>query len=412
MKMIEDLRILNKDQRAAFVASLLGWTLDAFDFFIMVFAVNAIAKDFHKEISTVTMATMLTLVCRPIGALVFGRLADRYGRRPILMLNVLTFSVFELASAFAPTLISLFILRALFGFAMGGEWGIGSALVMETIPARCRGTISGILQEGYPLGNLLAGLAFFCFFDLVGWRGMFIIGALPALLVFYIRYTVKESPVWETGKVAARQQNLISSLVQHWRIFLYVVLLMTAFTFLSHGTHDLYPTFLQKQHGFSMQTTATINMMGNIGAIIGGIAFGTWSQTIGRRKAIIISTLFIVPFIPLWSYGSTPLLLAIGGFFLQIGVQGAWGVIPAHLNELSPGEMRGTFPGLAYQLGNLFSASVTVIQAWLAESHGGNYPLAFALTTGLTVVAVILLTAVGREKREIDFGKTSSLPSE
>lgn len=403
MKIFEDLAVLNRRQWATFVASVLGWTLDSFDFFLMVFVVRAIAKDFHSQIGEVSLSIGLTLMFRPFGAYFFGWLAEKFGRRPILMIDILLFSSLELASAFAPSLSVFLVLRALFGFAMGGEWGIGASLVMESIPARSRGAVSGILQQGYPLGYLLASVVYGLFFDRFGWRGMFMVGVLPALLVLFIRIWVKESPVWEKTHATRASTNLIGALARNWKMFFYVIILMTAFNFFSHGTQDLYPTFLQVQHGLSTQTVSCILIVMNVGAILGGLTFGLWSQRIGRRRAIIISSLLALPIIPLWAFSNTPLLLGLGAFLLQIAVQGAWGVIPAHLNELSPPEVRGTFPGFAYQLGNLFASCNAIFQATLAKSYGDNFGLALAVVLAASALAIVIITACGREAKEMIF---------
>jgi len=406
MKIIDDLKALNRDQRATFIASALGWTLDAFDFFLMVFIVKAIAKDYQVSKEDVLWGITLTLMFRPLGALFFGRLADRFGRRPILMINVLTFSFFELASAFAPSLTVFLVLRALFGFAMGGEWGIGSSLVMESIPAQSRGTVSGILQEGYAFGYLLAAVVYGLLFNLIGWRGMFIVGVVPALLVFYIRMSVKESPVWEQHQLRIDLPPLSVSVRRHWKAFLYMILLMTAFTFFSHGTQDIYPLFLQEQHQLSTSAVSAIAIIANIGAIIGGITVGFFSQRIGRRRAIIIAALLALPIIPLWAFSTTPLFLGLGAFLIQICVQGAWGVVPAHLNELSPDELRGTFPGFAYQLGNFLACYNATLQGWIAARHGHNYGLALALVAAVAAVSVAMMAALGKEARHVTFGET------
>jgi SHS family lactate transporter-like MFS transporter len=403
MRIIEDLAVLNRAQWAAFIASVLGWTLDAFDFFLMVFVVKAVAHDFHATIAQVSLSIAFTLMLRPFGALFFGWLAEKFGRRPILMIDILLFSVFEVATAFAPSLPVFLVLRALFGFAMGGEWGIGASLVMESIPARSRGTVSGILQEGYPLGYLLASVVYLLVFDRFGWRGMFIAGVAPALLVLFIRFFVKESPVWQESRAATSSPGLIASLARHWKTFFYVVLLMTAFNFFSHGTQDLYPTFLQVQHKLPTATVGAISIIMNIGAIIGGLCFGFWSQRIGRRRAIIIASLLALPIIPLWAFSTTPFMLGLGAFLLQIAVQGAWGVIPAHLNELSPAEARGTFPGFAYQTGNLFASYNTPLQSWLALKYGGNYGLALAGVLAVAALAIAVIAALGREAKESVF---------
>ena len=407
MKILDDLRALNRDQRATFLAAVLGWSLDAFDFFLMVFMVKAIAHEFHSEVEDVSYAVFLTLAFRPLGALAFGWLADHYGRRPILIAVVVLFSLFELASGFAASLPMLLVLRALFGFAMGGEWGIGASLVMESIPAASRGTVSGILQQGYPLGFLFASLVYRQLFDHIGWRGMFMVGVLPALLVFYIRLSVKESPVWEKRRRHTHYLDVPKALLRHWRPFLYVTLLMTAFNFFSHGTQDLYPTFLQVQHRLPTQTVGTILVVMNLGAILGGITFGAWSQRIGRRRAILVAGLLALPVIPFWALASTPFFLGLSAFLMQIAVQGAWGVIPAHLNELSPEELRGTFPGLTYQLGNLLASYNLVLQSRIATHPGGSYALALASVVSVTVIVLLLITACGYELKGKVFGVSS-----
>ncbi len=405
MRILEDLAALNRAQWAVFIASVLGWTLDAFDFFLMVFVVKAIAHDFHATIAQVSLAIGFTLMLRPFGAFFFGWLAEKFGRRPILMIDILLFSFFELASAFAPSLPVFLVLRALFGFAMGGEWGVGASLVMESIPARSRGTVSGILQEGYPLGYLLASLVYLLVFDRFGWRGMFIAGVAPALLVLFIRFAVKESPVWEQSRGTRKSPDLIASLARHWKTFFYVVLLMTAFNFFSHGSQDLYPTFLQVQHKLDTATVSAITVIMNIGAICGGLIFGFWSQQIGRRRAIIISSLLTLPILPLWAFSTTPFLLGLGAFLLQMTVQGAWGVIPAHLNELSPPEARSMFPGFAYQVGNLFASCNATVQATLAAKYGGNFGLALAMVLAVAAIAIAAITSAGPEAKESVFGR-------
>ncbi len=402
MGVFAELARFDRRQRSAFLASFLGWTLDAFDFFLMVFMLRAIAQEFGTDVKTVSFAVALTLAMRPLGALAFGMLADRYGRRPILMIDILLFSALELASAFAPTLVVLLVFRAAFGFAMGGEWGIGASLVMESIPAHTRGLVSGILQEGYAVGYLLAAVVYGLLFDRIGWRGMFAVGVLPALLVMYIRRNVEESPVWSSLRDRPRR-SMLESVAQNWKLFAYVVVLMTAFNFFSHGTQDLYPTFLQAQHHLATGTVSLITIVMQAGAIAGGICFGTLSERIGRRTAIVLAALFGLLMIPLWSLANGAVLLAVGAFFMQVAVQGAWGVIPAHLNELSPNEVRGTFPGFAYQLGNFLASGNAVIQAGMAERRGGNYGMALAIVAAITAVAIAFLAAVGPEAKGVVF---------
>lgn len=393
-------------QKHVVAASYLGWTLDAFDFFLMVFVLKDIAHEFGTEIGSVAFALTLTLAMRPVGALVFGRLGDRFGRRPAMMASVLLYALLELASGFAPSLTVLLILRALFGIAMGGEWGVGAALTMESIPPKSRGIVSGLLQAGYPSGYLLASVVYGLFFNSIGWRGMFFVGVIPALLVFYIRRHVPESPTWERGRTTSRA-GFGAVLAREWKLALYAIVLMTAFNFFSHGTQDLYPTFLQVQHEFDTHTVSLIAITYNIGAIIGGLFFGAISEKIGRRRAIIIAALIALPVLPLWAFSSGAVMLALGAFLMQISVQGAWGVIPAHLNELSPDEIRATFPGLVYQLGNLLASVNANLQAGIAKSHGGNYGLAMAMVAGTVAVVISVMIYFGRERRGGVLGTTT-----
>jgi SHS family lactate transporter-like MFS transporter len=401
---LTELKTLNKSQRSAFLASFLGWTLDAFDFFLMSFTLGAIAKDFSVEVPEVALAITLTLACRPIGAFVFGRLADRFGRRPVLMADILLFAVLEVASAFSPNLTVFLILRALFGIAMGGEWGIGASLTFETIPDRARGAVSGILQQGYACGFLLASIVNWALFEVIGWRGMFIVGVIPALLVVYIRMSVEESPVWKKGEHAKAKLSFLAAMRGHWKLAAYVIVLMTAFNFLSHGTQDLYPQFLRTTHHFDNGMVSLLTIVGNVGAIVGGIAFGAWSERLGRRKAIIFASLLALPVLPLWAFAQTPILLGLGAFLMQVAVQGAWGVVPTHLNELSPDAVRGTFPGLMYQLGNLLAAINATWQAQLAVFYGGNYAISLAIVAGAAAIGIVILTAAGVEKKGVVFG--------
>lgn len=398
------------EQKHVVIASFLGWTLDAFDFFLLVFVLKDIAGDFHTQITDVTFAILLTLAMRPVGAFLFGRAADRFGRRPTLMVDVLCYSVIEFACAFAPNLTVLLILRALYGIAMGGEWGVGASLTMETIPVKARGFVSGLLQSGYPAGYFLASIVYGLFFESIGWRGMFMVGVLPALLIFYIRRKVPESPSWRPS--TTQSGGTLAVLKSHWQLGIYAVVLMTAFNFLSHGTQDLYPTFLQVQHHLSPHAVGTIAVIYNIGAIIGGIAAGSLSERIGRRRMIVIAALLSLPVIPLWAFSTSPVLLAIGAFLMQVMVQGAWGVIPVHLNELSPDEARGTFPGFVYQLGNLLASVNATLQADIAAAYGGNYGLALAVVAGVVAVVIAVLTGLGVEAKGIAFGRGSAMRPE
>ena len=403
-------RRLTATQRNTFIACFLGWSLDAFDFFILTFCVSAIATEFHAQVSAVLEAVFVTLAMRPVGAFLFGAIADRYGRRPALMIDIIAYSVFELASAFAPSLHVFLIMRALFGIAMGGEWGVGAALAFETLPKENRGFFSGLLQEGYVVGYLLAALAYATIFRYIGWRGMFVVGALPAFLVIYIRTKVEESPAWRQGRGSAVgvQRSLGKDIVKYLGTFTFLAVLMFAFNAYSHGTQDIYPTFLQKNRGFSPKTVGLVAIVYSVGALLGGIVFGSWSERVGRRKAIVIAAVLTIPMIPLWAYSHTAPMIALGSFLMQFMVQGAWGVIPAHLNELSPPAVRGTFPGLAYQLGNLLASRNSVIQAKITEHYfGGNYAPVLAGTALLVAALVAIVTISGREAKGADLSDTS-----
>ncbi|MGA3161014.1 MAG: MFS transporter [Terracidiphilus sp.] len=428
MSVLNDFRRLSPAQRHTFLAAFLGWTMDSLDFFLLVFCVKAIAADFHTLPSAVMGAVFLTQSFRPLGALLFGVLADRYGRRPVLMVNILSFSVIELACGFAPTLFVLLGLRALFGLAMGGEWGVGAALAFESLPTEGRGVFSGILQEGYALGSILAAGAFALFFNDfmlpslhfhglvlpglhvpgIGWRGLFILGALPGLFVFFLLARVAESPVWLEGKkqrllrsvtdVRSAKAREFANLRAFLPTFVFLILLMTAFMSFSHGTQDVYPTFLASYARLTPRIVGLIGVLYGIGSIAGGIAFGALSERWGRKRAIVIAALLSLPVIPLYAYGHSALTLGIGAVLMQFMVQGAWGVVPAYLTELSPAPVRATAPGLAYQLGGLITSWNGKAQALIAE-YTGNYPAVLAGTVILVALTLAGLALAGREAK-------------
>jgi len=405
----EHFRRLTRPQRHAFLASFLSWSLDALDFFLLIMCIPAIAGEFHAPVSGVADAVFLTLIFRPVGAFVFGAMADRIGRKPTLIINILCYSAIELSCAFAPSLPWLLVFRALFGIAMGGVWGVGAALTFETLPKEGRGVFSGILQEGYAVGYLLAAAAFGLLFHWIGWRGLFIVGAAPALLVFFVESSVEESPAWVASRLEARKRKaaglekppLLRNLMTYAPTFLFLILLMTAFTSFSHGTQDIYPTFLLKGRGFTAGTVGLLGVIYNVGSLAGGFVFGTLSEKWGRKRAIIAAALLAIPIVPLFAYGHSPLVLGAGAFLMQFMVQGAWGVVPAYLTELSPGPVRAIFPGLAYQLGNLLTSRNLVIQNKLAERLHDFSPV-LAGTVIVVALALALVTACGKESRGVE----------
>ncbi|HVO63534.1 MAG TPA: MFS transporter [Terriglobales bacterium] len=391
------------DQWHAISASFLGWTLDAFDFFVLVFLVDTLAAQFHVSTEKIIFTTVATLAMRPAGALLFGVLADRYGRRRPLMANVVFFSLVELLCGFAPNYRVFLVLRAVYGIGMGGEWGVGASLAMESAPPRWRGVLSGIVQSGYSIGYLLAAVAARFILPLSphwGWRAMFWAGGLPALLAFYIRSKVRESEAWKQHR-APTIGAILKTASGHWKIFSYLVLLMTMMMFLSHGTQDLYPHFLKNVHGFPNATVSYVAIFYNVGAVLGAIVFGQISEKAGRRRSMIAALALSLAVIPAWTFGQSLTVLAAGAFLMQVGVQGAWGVIPAHLNELCPNAVRGLMPGFAYQLGILFAAPTNSIEFGLQKKLGYSWALAIFETVNIILLAITLW--LGAEEKGKNF---------
>ncbi|MFC8519274.1 MFS transporter [Streptomyces sp. NPDC057257] len=398
---------LTKDQRNAFVAAYLGWAMDAFDYFLVVLVYSEIADDFHVSLTDMAFLTTATLMMRPVGALVFGMWADRKGRRVPLMVDVVFYSVVGFACAFAPNYAVLLVLRLLYGIGMGGEWGLGAALAMEKIPAERRGFWSGLLQSGYSLGYLLAAVAFFVIEPAFGWRGLFAFSLVPALVALWVRTRVEESEVWEksvaVNRTPAYQVFRNPAVLKR---FVYLVALMTAFNWMSHGTQDVYPTFVKKGLGLSPDTAIAIAVVYNVGAIIGGALLGAYSERLGRRRTIMVAAAAGLVVVPFFVLSTTVGWLMLSSFLMQLCVQGAWGVIPAHLTEMSPDAIRGFYPGVTYQLGNLIAALNLPIQEAIADHHG--YPAAMTWTVVPALTAVIVLSAVGREAKGIRFGSAGT----
>ena len=397
----------SSEARRALLAGFLGWTLDAFDYFLVVICMTAIAKDLHTQVTGIALSLTITMAFRPVGAFIFGLLADRYGRRLPLIIDLIFYSIIEVLTGLAPNLRTFLVLRALFGIGMGGEWGAGASLVMEKVSPKWRGLLSGILQEGYAVGNLLASFCYFFVFPLAGWRVLFFIGGLPALLALFVRFGVRESRVWEQTR-HPDWANLFRAIGSHWRLFLFIVALMAAMNFCSHGTQDLYPTFLEKSHGMSPKPRAMLNAFTMVGAVSGGIVFGLISDRIGRRKAMVTALVLALAVVPIWAFAKNAILLWTGGFLIQFMVQGAWGVIPAHINELAPDSVRGFLPGFAYQVGVLIAGTAPLIQSRLTEKL--HYPYANVMAgTALTVFTLAaIVTALGSESSGREFGVVES----
>ncbi|HEX7138750.1 MAG TPA: MFS transporter [Vicinamibacterales bacterium] len=398
------------NQRNAVLAGFLGWTLDAFDFFILTLIIDDVAKAFGKTRPDIAFALTVTLAMRPVGAIVFGVMADRLGRRLPLMLNVIFYALLSVLSGVAPTYQVFILLRMLFGVCMGGEWGVGASLALESASPRLRGLLSGLLQEGYAIGNLLSALAFRLLYPTFnamypgnGWRMMFFLGGLPALLSLFIRSRVKESAAWHEHRTDWSTYR--RSLPQYWKRFAYLVLLMTMMNFMSHGTQDMYPTMLGTI-GYDRARIADVTMLSAIGAVLGGLAFGSYSDKAGRRRSMMIAIVSSLVVVPFWIAGHSPFRILIGVFLMQFFVQGAWGVIPAHINELSPNHLRGFFPGFAYQLGVMFAASIPYVESALGE----RFTYTQAMSGLMTVVFIVafVVTLVGPEARGVSFRKTAA----
>jgi len=390
-----------RDQWYAVGASFFGWTFDAFDFFVLTFMLSDVAKAFGETRTTLTWTLTATLAMRPVGAFVFGIMADRLGRRLSMTVNIIFYAVMSALSGLAPSFTWFLVLRGLFGIGMGGQWGIGASLVLETVPARWRGVLSGLLHQGYSLGNLLAALAFLVLYPAMqrmdpanAWRYMFFLGGLPALLSVFVLAWHEHRTDWGT---------YVRSIPAAWRRFLYLVLLLTAMGFISHGTQDLYPTFLQQQRHFTSSQVALTTMLSMVGAIFGGLVIGRASDWFGRRRAMIGGALGALVVIPLWVLAPSSALIVAGGFLMQFFVQGAWGVIPAHMNELSPAHLRGFLPGFAYQLGMLCAGVVPPLEAMLGEHFSYATSMGGFAAVALMVGCVVI--GLGPEAHGVSFRK-------
>ena len=393
--------ISRSNARNAVAAGFLGWTFDAFDFFVLVFVLSAVAKEFGRSVPDVALTTTATLAMRPVGAFVFGLLADRYGRRPVLMANIAFYSLMEVLSGLAPSYASFMALRLLYGIGMGGNWGVGASLVLESVPPKWRGVASGFLQQGYAVGYLLAAGALYTVFPRWGWRSMFFIGVIPALITLFICSKVQESEAWHQART--NWSTYRAAIFGNIKLFLYLVVLMAMMNFISHGTQDMYPTYLQRQLHYNTSSTAGVTAISMCGAILGGLIIGNFSDRFGRRRSMVVAALLAVCVIPLWVFAPSKPLVMVGAFFMQFMVQGAWGVIPAHINELSPSQVRGFFPGFAYQLGVLIASSVAYIEALLGEHF--TYAAAMGGLAATVFIVGAIVIGLGPEAKGVSFVK-------
>lgn len=387
---------------AAFLAGLAGWTLDAFDFFLVVLSLTAIGREFGQDVRHMTLALTATLAFRAVGAFAFGGIADRYGRRLPMIVNLCLFAIVELATGFAHSYLQFLLIRAVFGVVMGGQWGVGVSLAMEEVPTRYRGVLSGLLQQGYAIGFLLASGAYFLIAPNYGWRPLFYLGSVPALgAALLVSLRVRESQVWKENRPSSFA-NLGRALRSQWKLFLYFTFFMMAMHMCSHSTQDLYPTFLEKDWGIMERQKAVLTAISMVGAILGGLFIGWLSDRIGRRVAIVGALTIAFAAIPLWAFAHSLTMLVLGAVLMQFCVQGAWGVVPAHVAELSPDSVRGTAPGLGNQVGVLLSSSVVYLEAALAK--GRSYGAAMAIMAAVIFCLAAVMTMIGRERRGAEFG--------
>lgn len=392
-------------------AAILGWVLDAFNFFVVVFLFGPLASTFHVSKAAIVFSLTATLALRPVGALFFGALADRYGRKLPLIACVGFFSVFTVLSGYAPNYWFFLTMRALYGVGMGGYWGIGASYAMESCPQRSRGIISGLMQGGYSIGYLLAALAMQVLISLFGWRAMFLVGCPVTVVIVVLTLLAPESDTWKLHR-SPRVGTILQTLFENLKLFAYTLLLMAAMNSLSHGSQDLYPNFLRSIPGLAsksilgMQMVYGIPILYNLGALLGTLSFGHFSDRVGRRRSMMVALLVCLISVPAWAFGVSLGVLLLGSFAMQAGVQGAFGVIPAHLSELSPDCVRSLFPGLVYQLGVLFASPSVTLEYALRDRIG--YPWALTTFECAVIVALLGLFFFGPEKLGRDFSRSES----
>jgi MFS transporter, SHS family, lactate transporter len=392
--------------RLAVGSGILGWVLDSFDFFVLVFLFDVLVARFHVSKASVVYTLTLTLAMRPLGALLFGAMADRFGRRRPLILCVLYFSLCTVMSGLAPTFAAFVVCRALYGIGMGGYWGIGASYAMESSPRRFRGVLSGLMQAGYPMGYLLASVAMQTLTPAFGWRVVFFAGAPVALLIVALTLFAPESVAWKQHRPAS-MRRIFAAVVEHRALFLYLLVMLGVMMSLTHGTQDLYPDFLKSlpeiaaKTVMGMQAPYGMAILYTVGGIVGCLFFGHLSQKFGRRRAIMLALAIALASIPAWAFGTSLGVLVVGSILMQFGVQGSMGVVPAHLNELSPDAVRSLFPGFVYQAGVLLASPATAVEFLLRDHFG--YPWALTMFEAGAIVLTIVLVWFGAEARDRSF---------
>ncbi|KAJ8103622.1 major facilitator superfamily domain-containing protein [Lipomyces tetrasporus] len=421
------LALLNRSQWLFFSVAFAGWTWDAFDFFTVSLTASEIAADLNRTVADITWGITLVLMLRSVGAIAFGLLADKYGRKWPFIANCVLFLVLELGTGFVQTYAQFLGVRALFGIAMGGIYGNCAATALEDCPLKARGIISGLLQQGYAFGYLLAVVFNRALTSTTahGWRSLFWFGAGPPVLIIIFRMCLPETDAYKAQKQLEREsrtgafmQMAKASFKEYWHIMIYLVIIMAGFNFMSHGSQDLYPTMLSVQLEFRADRSTVTMCVANLGAITGGILFGHMSDFIGRRLSIMIACVLGGALIYPWAFVRNDGIMA-AVFFLQFMVQGAWGVIPIFLSELSPPALRAFVVGLAYQLGNLASSASSTIEATIGarfplDSQASStvkrydYAKVMAIFMGCVFGYVLVVTFLGPENRSVDMSVGSA----
>ncbi|KAH3680311.1 hypothetical protein WICMUC_000378 [Wickerhamomyces mucosus] len=420
------LKQLNWLQWQYFMIGFLAWSFDAFDYFAVSINVSRLALEFNKSITDITWAMTLVLMLRSIGSILIGYFADRYGRKWSLIGNLLILTILQIGIGFVQNFKQFLAIRAIFGIVMGGMFGVASATSLESSPKISRSILSGIFQQGYAFGYLLV-IAFQRAFDQTSktWRALFWFSSLPPSLIIIWRLLLPENEAFIEQKLHFKTQNasfgkdFIKIFKKYWLKMLYMIILMTGISFMSHGSQDLYPTLLTKQLNFSNDESTITNTIANLGAIIGGILFGHFSGLLGRRFAITICCIFGGCLIYPWAFSFKNVGINVSVFFLQFFVQGALGIIPIHLSELSPPEFKVFVSGTAYQLGNLAASASSTIESKIGEKYPlnsrlheegvYNYAKVMSIFMGCVFGFILIVIILGPENRngEINFKLTN-----